>query len=156
MLVVGMVGWSQGTRPTNLTPNEQLTRMALWSLHAAPLLIGAELSKIDESTTNILGNREMLAVNQDALGRPAGRKMSDGWVEIWARPLEDGSLAVGLFNRGPETAKVTAKWSDLGLTGSQPVRDIWLQKDLARATGEFSADVPRHGVVFVKIGTAKK
>jgi alpha-galactosidase len=152
MLVVGMVGWSQGTRPTNLTPNEQLTHMALWALQAAPLLIGADLSKIDDWTTNILGNREMLAVNQDALGKPAGRKMSDGWVEVWARPLEDGSMAVGLFNRGPEAARVTAKWSDLGLTGTHSVRDIWLQKDLPRATGEFSADVPRHGVVFVKIG----
>jgi alpha-galactosidase len=155
MLVVGMVGWSQGTRPTNLTPNEQLTHMALWALQAAPLLIGADLSKIDDWTTNILGNREMLAVNQDALGKPAARKMSDGWVEVWARPLEDGSMAVGLFNRGPEAARVLAKWSDLGLTGAHPVRDIWLQKDLGRATNEFSAEVPRHGVVFVKIGAAR-
>jgi hypothetical protein len=81
MLVVGMVGWSQGTRPTNLTPNEQLTHMALWALQAAPLLIGADLSKLDDWTTNILGNREMLAVNQDVLGKAASRKMSDGWVE---------------------------------------------------------------------------
>ena len=81
--------------------------------------------------------------------------MSDGWVEVWARPLEDGSMAVGLFNRGPETARVSAKWSDLGLTGAHPVRDIWLQKDLGRATNEFSAEVPRHGVVFVKIGAAR-
>ena len=87
MLVVGMVGWSQGPRPTDLTPNEQLTHMALWALQAAPLLIGADLSKIDTWTTNVLGNREMLAVNQDVLGKPAGRKMSDGWVEVWARPL---------------------------------------------------------------------
>ena len=78
MLVVGMVGWSQGSRMTNLTPNEQLTHMALWALQAAPLLIGADLSQIDDWTTNILGNREMLAVNQDVLGKPAGRKTSDG------------------------------------------------------------------------------
>jgi alpha-galactosidase len=152
MLVVGMVGWSQGTRPTNLTPDEQLTHMALWALQAAPLLIGADLSKLDDWTTNILGNREMLAVNQDVLGKAASRKMSDGWVEVWARPLEDGSMAVGLFNRGPEAATVTASWKDLGLSGAQPVRDIWLQKDLGRVTNELSAVVPRHGVVFVKIG----
>jgi alpha-galactosidase len=156
MLVVGMVGWSQGTRPTNLTPDEQLTHMALWALQAAPLLIGADLSKLDDWTTNILGNREMLAVNQDVLGKAASRRMSDGWVEVWARPLEDGSIAVGLFNRGPEAATVTASWKDLGLTGAHPVRDIWLQKDLARATNEFTASVPRHGVVFVKIGTVKQ
>ena len=90
MLVVGIVGWSQGTRPTNLTPNEQLTHISLWALQAAPLLIGADLSQIDDWTTNILGNREMLGVNQDALGKAAGRKTSDGWVEVWARPLADG------------------------------------------------------------------
>jgi alpha-galactosidase len=152
MLVVGMVGWSQGTRPTDLTPDEQITHMSLWALQAAPLLIGADLSKIDEWTTNILGNREVLAVNQDVLGKPAGRKMSDGWVEVWARPLEDGTMAVGLFNRSPEAATVTAKFSDLGLSGSQPVRDLWLHKDLARVQNEFSATVPRHGAVLVKIG----
>ena len=156
MLVVGMVGWSQGSRPTNLTPDEQITHMSLWSLQAAPLLIGADLSKIDEWTTNILGNREVLAVNQDVLGKAAGRKMSDGWVEVWARPLEDGTVAVGLFNRSPETATVTAKFSDLGLSGSQPVRDLWQQKDLGRVQNEFSASVPRHGAVFVKIGQPKR
>jgi alpha-galactosidase len=152
MLVVGMVGWSQGSRPTNLTPDEQLTHMALWALQAAPLLIGADLSRIDEWTTDLLGNREMLAVNQDVLGRPAGRKTSDGWTEVWARPLADGTIAAGLFNRGPEPAAVTAKWADLGLTGEQEVRDIWRQRDLGTSSGEFSAVVPRHGVVFVKIG----
>lgn len=152
MLVVGTVGWSQGSRPTNLTPNEQLTHMALWALQAAPLLIGADLSQIDDWTTNILGNREMLAVNQDVLGKPAGRKTSDGWTEVWARPLEDGSMAVGLFNRGAEAASVSVNFSDLGITGSRSVRDIWLQKDLPRATNSFTATVPRHGVVFVRIG----
>ena len=155
MLVVGMVGWSQGSRPTNLTPEEQITHMSLWSLQAAPLLIGADLSKIDEWTTNILGNREVLAVNQDVLGKAAARKMSDGWVEVWARPLEDGTVAVGLFNRSPETATVTAQFSDLGLSGSQPVRDLWQQKDLGRVQNEFSASVPRHGAVLVKIGQPK-
>lgn len=152
MLVVGMVGWSQGSRPSDLTPNEQLTHMALWALQAAPLLIGADLSKIDEWTTNVLGNREMLAVNQDVLGKPAGRKTSDGWVEVWARPLADGTIAAGLFNRGPEPATVVAKWSELGLTGSQPVRDLWLQKDLGRVNDQLSATIPRHGVLFVRIG----
>jgi alpha-galactosidase len=156
MLVVGMVGWSQGQRPTDLTPNEQLTHMALWALQAAPLLIGADLSKIDTWTTNVLGNREMLAVNQDVLGKPAGRKMSDGWVEVWARPLEDGTIAAGLFNRGPDAATVTATWADLGLSGPQPVRDLWLQKDLGRVNDRLSATVPRHGVLFVKIGTPKR
>jgi alpha-galactosidase len=152
MLVVGMVGWSQGSRPTNLTPNEQLTHISLWALQAAPMLIGADLSKIDDWTTNVLGNREVLAVNQDVLGKPAGRLSSDGWVDVWARPLEDGSMAVGLFNRSPEAAAMIVKFSDLGLSGSHPVRDLWQQKNLGTAHDQFSATVPRHGVVLVKIG----
>jgi alpha-galactosidase len=152
MLVVGVVGWGREQRPTNLTPNEQLTHMALWALQAAPLLIGADLSRIDDWTTNILGNREMLAVNQDALGKPAGRKTSDGWTEVWARPLEDGTFAAGLFNRGPEAATVSIDWSALGLTGSQPVRDIWRQQELGSSSDRYTATVPRHGVVFIRIG----
>ena len=152
MLVVGMVGWSQGSRPTNLTPNEQLTHISLWALQAAPMLIGADLSKIDEWTTNVLGNREVLAVNQDVLGKPAGRLSSDGWVDIWARTLEDGSMAVGLFNRSPEAATMTVKFADLGLSGSHPVRDLWQQKNLGASRDQFVATVPRHGVVLVKIG----
>jgi alpha-galactosidase len=152
MLVVGVVGWGAAQqRSTNLTPNEQLTHISLWALQAAPMLIGADLSQIDDWTTNILGNREMLAINQDVLGKPAGRKSSDGWVEVWARPLEDGSMAVGLFNRGPESAPVSVDFAELGLTGSHAVRDVWQQKDLGRVSGKFSAAVPRHGVVFVRI-----
>jgi alpha-galactosidase len=151
MLVVGMVGWSQGTRPTNLTPDEQITHMSLWALQAAPLLIGADLSKSDEWTTNILGNREVLAVNQDPLGKAAGRKMSDGWVEVWARPLEDGSMAVGLFNRGPEPATVSASFAELGLSGTLAVRDLWRHRDLGRVRDAYSTTVPAHGAVLVRI-----
>jgi alpha-galactosidase len=155
MLVVGMVGWSQGSRPTNLTPNEQLTHISLWALQAAPMLIGADLSRIDEWTTNLLGNREVLGVNQDELGRPAGRLSSDGWLEVWARPLSDGTTAVGLFNRSPESATVSVKLADLGLSGTQPVRDLWRHASLSAARDVLAATVPRHGVVLVKVGTPK-
>jgi alpha-galactosidase len=152
MLVVGMVGWSQGSRPTLLTPNEQLTHISLWALQAAPMLIGADLGHVDPWTVDLLGNREMLAVNQDLLGKAAGRTSSDGWLDVWARPLADGTTAAGLFNRGPEAATITVKFSDLGLRGSQPVRDLWLHKDLGSMPDMFTATVPRHGVVLVKIG----
>jgi alpha-galactosidase len=157
MLVVGKVGWGrQGTpRDTQLTPNEQMTHISLWTLQAAPLIIGADLSQIDAFTTNLLGNPEVLAINQDVLGRPASRFESDGRTEVWARPLADGTMAVGLFNRGPEPTPITARLSDLGLSGVQAVRDLWLQKDLPRVTGQFTVTVPRHGAVLVKIGTPR-
>jgi alpha-galactosidase len=156
MLVVGMVGWSQGSRPTNLTPNEQLTHIALWALQAAPMLIGADLSQIDQWTTDLLGNREVLAVNQDVAGHASGRRSSDGWVDVWARPLSDGTMAVGLFNRSPEETAISVKLSDLGLSGTQPVRDLWRHQNLPAARDVVTATVPRHGVVLVKVGAPKE
>jgi alpha-galactosidase len=72
---------------------------------------------------------------------------------VWARVLEDGTSAVGLFNRSPEPAQVSVKLSDLGLSGSQPVRDVWTHQDRGPTSSEaFMATVPRHGVVLVKLG----
>ena len=93
----------------------------------------------------------MIDVDQDPLGKPGRRVAKDGALEVWAKDMEDGSLAVGLFNRGEAEATVTAKWSDLGLSGPRVVRDLWRQKDLGKFDGEFKAPVPRHGVVLVRI-----
>jgi alpha-galactosidase len=153
MLVVGKVGWGPNVHDTRLTPNEQMTHITLWSLQAAPLLIGADMSRIDRFTTDLLGNREVLAVDQDPLGKAAKRVWRDGDVEVWARPLSDGALAVGLFNRGPVAQKVAAKWPDLELSGPRAVRDVWLQKDLGTSAAAFETMVPRHGAVLVKMVT---
>jgi alpha-galactosidase len=155
MLVVGKLGWGRNLHSTHLTPNEQLTHITLWSLLSAPLLLGCDLSQLDPWTTSLLSNDEVLDVDQDPLGKPAGRRSRDGLLEVWARPLWDGTTAAGLFNRGPVQATVTAKWSDLGLTGRLPVRDLWQQKDLGASDGAFATEVPSHGAVLVKIGRAK-
>ena len=159
MLVVGHLGWGRinPPRPTTLTPNEQLTHISLWALQAAPLLIGADMSQIDEWTINLLGNREVLAINQDPLGKAAGRVWADNWTQIWARPLEDGTMAVGLFNRAPAAMPVTVKFADIGAADGSPVRYPWTQKDEPRASAkQFTATVPRHGVVLIKVGRPKK
>ena len=152
MLVVGKVGWGRELRDSRLTANEQLTHISLWALQAAPLLIGADLTQLDDFTINLLGNREVLAVDQDPLGRAAGRTLRTGRTEVWSRPLADGTMAVGLFNRDLVAQTVTVRWSELGVSGEQPVRDLWQQKDLGRVRDAFSAVVPRHGVTLVKIG----
>jgi alpha-galactosidase len=152
MLVVGMLGWGDSLRPSRLTADEQITHITLWSLQAAPLLIGADLSQLDAFTTNLLGNNEVLAVDQDQLGRAASRKAVAGRTEVWARKLSDSTLAVGLFNRDLVPQPVTVRWSDLGITGAQPVRDLWLHKNLGSHNGTFTATVPRHGAVLIKIG----
>lgn len=151
MLVVGQVGWGKNPHPTRLTPNEQYTHLSLWCLLAAPLLIGCDMTRMDKFTLNLLTNDEVLEVDQDPLGRQATSVAKEGVLEVWAKDMEDGSKAVGLFNRGAQETTVTAKWSDLGLSGKQLVRDLWRQKDLGAFENEFRASVPRHGVVLVKI-----
>jgi alpha-galactosidase len=175
MLVVGQVKW-RGQHPTRLTPDEQITHISLWALIAAPLLIGCDLAKLDPFTLALLTNDEVLDIDQDPLGKAASRVADQGidamvrqlvqgtclegalggpqgpWGQIWARPLWDGALAVGLCNFGDSPGPFTADWATLGLHGPQPVRDLWLQKDLGVVDGSFTATVPPHGVVLVKIG----
>jgi len=156
MLIVGQVGWGPKLHPTRLTPDEQYTHMSLWSLLASPLLIGCDMTQMDEFTLSLLSNDEVLDVNQDPLGRAAGRVAQSGTLEVWARDLEDGSKAVGLFNLGTEEAKVAASWQDLGITGRQIVRDLWRQKDIGNFDNKFDATVPSHGVVLVRIRPESK
>lgn len=150
MLVVGQVGWGE-LRPSNLTPDEQYAHISLWCLWSAPLLIGCPIDKLDEFTLNLLTNDEVLEVNQDPLGIQAGSVARRGDHEVLAKDMENGSKAVGLFNRGESADFVTVRWSDLGITGRHRVRDLWRQKDLGIFDGEFSARVASHGVVLVRM-----
>ncbi len=137
---------------------------------AAPLLAGNDLRDMTPAIKEILTNREVIAVDQDKLGKqavrvsppvpaaerppcqpPQGGSTTGGDIQVFARPLADGGHAVGLFNLGAAPAKVTAKWSDIGIKGSHKVRDLWKHEDLGAKTDEFSAEVPSHGVVMVKI-----
>lgn len=155
MLVVGKVGWGPSVHDTRLTPNEQLTHISLWALQAAPLLLGADMSQFDAFTTNLMTNDEVIAVDQDRLVHAASRVSQRERLEVWARPLADGTMAVGLFNRGLHAAPISVTLAELGLSGTQPVRDLWRKTNLASATGTFSAPVPAHGVVLIKIGRPK-
>jgi alpha-galactosidase len=153
MLVIGKVGWGPRLRDSRLTPNEQYVHITLWSLLASPLLLGNDLTQMDDFEVNLVTNDEVLAVHQDPLGKPADRISKNDMLEVWSRPLADGSLAVGLFNRDEMDMKVSVKWSDLAITGKHGVRDLWRQRDLGVFDGEFPSIVPRHGTVFVRIAT---
>jgi alpha-galactosidase len=150
MLVIGNLGWGN-VRPCDLTPNEQYAHISLWCLLDSPLLIGCDMSHLDEFTKSLLSNDEVLDVNQDELGRQAARVAKSGDLEVWAKEMADGSKAVGLFNRGNDFTKVEVKWSDLGLAGKHRVRDLWRQKDLGEFEGSFSGTVARHGVLLVRV-----
>ena len=135
-----------------LTPEEEYTHMTLWCLLSAPLLLANDLAHMDAFTKNLLENDEVLAVSQDSLGDQAVTVAHDGDARIYARKLEDGSKAVGLFNTGTNgTISVTVKWSDLELHGSHAVRDLWRQKDLGSFKDEFTMQVKPHSTEMVKI-----
>ena len=109
-----------------MTTTEYETHFTLWSLMKAPLLIGCDLTKIDNKSLRILTNPEVIAVNQDKMGVQGTRKKTDGTNEVWAGPLEGGAYAVVLLNRGTAAANITASWSDFGVDPSKEadVRDL--------------------------------
>jgi alpha-galactosidase len=155
MLVVGRVGWGPQLHATKLTPDEQYTHISMWCLLSAPLLIGCDMDRLDPFTLNLLTNDEVLALNQDALGKQAKRVAAVGALDIFAKELEDGSKALGFFNRGDKQQKfLFNKLSHVGIAGKQHVRDLWRQKDLPDATGVVEVTVRPHGVVLLKFSPA--
>jgi alpha-galactosidase len=155
MLVVGQVGWGPHLHPTHLAPSEQYTHISLWCLLCSPLLIGCDMADLDPFTLSLLTNDEVLEVSQDPLGHQAARISQAQSLEVWAKDLEDGSRAVGLFNRGREPATVRVDFAGLGIKGRQIVRDLWRQQDLGVREGGFETPVNPHGVVLVRIRPAE-
>jgi alpha-galactosidase len=154
MLVVGTIGWGH-PHPTHLTPDEQYTQISMWCLLSAPLILGCDLQKLDPFTTSLITNDEVLDIDQDSLGKQATCVAKAGDANVYAKPLEDGTWAVGLVNRGEAPATVNLQWSDLHLAGPQVVRDLWRQKDVGTFTGQYSAQVAPHGIQLVRVIPAR-
>ena len=133
-----------------LTRDESVTHMTLWAMLAAPLLAGNDLSTMTPETVSLLSNRDVLAVDQDSLAKQ-GRRLSEiGPLEVWVRPLANGDAAVALFNRGIDPAVLHFKPSALGM--SHPTaRDLWTHKDLGPLPDDYSALLPRHGAVMIRV-----
>jgi len=145
MLVVGWVGWGPNLHYTRLTPNEQYTHISLWSLLAAPLLIGCDLNQLDDFTLNLLTNDEVIAINQDPLGKGATQAWKSSEYQIWEKDLADGSKAIGLFNLTGNAIPADVKLDDLGIKGKWMMRDVWPQKDLGLVQDHFEMKVLPHG-----------
>ena len=133
--------------------NEYIQHMSLWVMLAAPLLAGNDVRNMNDETKAILLNPEIIAVDQDAKGVQGHRVWDEGPLEIWARPLADGSTAVGLFNRGESDFKMTVNFNSIGITGHAKVRDLWERQDRGTAGGSYSATVPKHGAVMLKVAS---
>lgn len=159
MLVLGKIGWGRDMRRefelhwTHLTADEQYTHMSLWALLSSPLIIGCDLTEIDDFTLSLLTNNEVIDVNQDPLAFQAAKFSGDEDHAVYIKPLEDGSVAIGLFNFSDTTRMIGFRPHNLGLIGQQTIRDIWRQKDIAKIeqTDWWETPVRSHGVKLLKV-----
>ncbi len=165
MLVIGNVTTGSPMHPTRLTPDEQYSHFSMHCLLAAPLLIGCPMDQLDAFTINLLTNTEVIEVNQDPLGKSASLIKLENNYQIWKKPLEDGSFAIGIFNANPlgnipheyfrwgdeQPLNITLDLKDLQINGPVSVRDLWRQEDLVPWEGKKSFLIPHHGVYLFKI-----
>ena len=136
-----------------MSTTEYRSHFSLWAILAAPLIAGNDIRSMSPEIKEILANNEVIAVDQDSLGMEGRRVRKNGDLEVWAKQMKDGSRAVVLFNRGAADAEITAVWEDIGYTGHlvATARDLWANKGLGTFTDKFSARVPSHGVVMVRV-----
>jgi alpha-galactosidase len=134
-----------------MSETEYKTHMSLWAMLAAPLLAGNDLRSMSPEILAILTNREVIAVDQDKLGKQGKQLWKSGDQEIWSRPLSGGPQAIAFFNRAAEPAKVTVKWADIGIDGKRRLRDLWLHQDVTWPGPEYSVTIPGHGVVMLRV-----
>ena len=151
MLVVGKVGWSGTLHATNLTPDEQYSHISLWCLLSSPLLIGCDVSRLDNFTLNLLTNDEVLAIDQDVAGKQAQQKIKTNEFQIWVKELDDGTRAIAIFNMSDRYKNVSINFANLGLEGKYKIRDLWRQINVGNESDSYLSNIPPHGVSLIKI-----
>ncbi|EWM10047.1 alpha-L-arabinofuranosidase [Kutzneria sp. 744] len=144
MLVVGMSGF---------TAAQSRTHLSLWAISGAPLIAGNNLATMSADTRNILGNREVLAIDQDSLGRQ-GVKVAEDHTgqQVYSKVLAGGGRrAVVALNRTGSAADITVRFADLGLAGTASVRDVWNAADLGSTTTGYTVHVPAQEAVLLMV-----
>jgi len=120
-----------------MTADASRMQVNLWAVLAAPMMLGNDVRIMTRETVAILSNREVIAINQDKLGRQGKRVAQAGDTQVWAKPLADGSLAVAFFNTGTRTTSVAVTWEQLGIDGPRLARDLWWREDLGIANDNY-------------------
>jgi alpha-galactosidase len=138
-----------------LTPDEERAHFSLWSMLAAPLLAGYDVASAPPGSLAVLGNEDVIAVDQDDRGRQGRRLRRRHGVEVWVRPLTHRAVAVLLFNRsgGSRTARVALDGvPNLREAARYQVRDLWAHSNTTLGADEaLSAEIPRHGVAMWRV-----
>ena len=141
-----------------MTTDEYRTQMTLWSIMAAPLLIernNNDIARWTSAIKDILLNRDVIAVDQDALGKQGHRTFQQGPVEVWTKPLSDGTTAVAVFNRGEKEQNVNFRWEELRLSNVRSVRDLWRKSDVGNLTEGYAGTLSMHGAVLLKVAAGQ-
>jgi len=155
MMIVGSQRSFGTTHPTYITPNEQYTHVSLWCMIGSPLLIGTDLTKLDDFTKNLLMNGEVIALNQDTLGKVARRAVHDDLHSVWMRPLANGDTAIAIVSRYPLARTFTVDLKALDLGGEYTVRDCWRQIGEGVASGTYTAEIPPHATKLIRLARVK-
>jgi alpha-galactosidase len=154
-ILIGTVGDARhsdlAAKPTPLKPEEQYSYMSMWSLMASPLLFSGDMTKLDNLTINVLCNAEVIDIDQDSLGKQAKIVRKNQQELVLAKPLEDGSVAVGLFNLSEGPLTLSVDWKDVAKSGKLTVRDVWRQRNIGEFTNSFKSRVGAHDVVLVRL-----
>jgi alpha-galactosidase len=135
-----------------MTVVEQQSQFSLWAIMAAPLILGNDLTNMSAQTLAMISNPEVIAIDQDPLGKQGTPISTSTTLEVWSKPLAASkSYAVAMFNRTGIAANITVTWSSLGLTGAATVRDLWAKQDLGSMATQYTANVASHAVVMLKV-----
>ena len=149
MLIVGKVGWGPSLHPSRISPEEQYTHISLWCMLSSPLLIGCDMSQFDAFTLNLLTNDEVIAIDQDALAKPAKKVFDKNQVQVWTKELEGGKTAIGIFNLSDSLVKPSIDFGAIQISPHQKLRDAWRQKELGSFSNSFAGAVAAHGVLLL-------
>jgi alpha-galactosidase len=140
-----------------LTLAENRSHFSMWAMLAAPLLAGNDLTKMTPAIKAILTNRDVIAIDQDPLGHQARRIYADGEVEVWARPLSGGAMAVAVLNAGSDrysTHPFHLNLEKLGLHGDRQAKNLWTGQDLT-LTNNMPLEIASHDILLVRIANPK-
>ncbi|MDR3341161.1 MAG: NPCBM/NEW2 domain-containing protein [Candidatus Symbiothrix sp.] len=155
MLLTGIYGRGDSssdlTDERGCTDTEYRSQVSLWALMSAPMFISVDVRQINKATLETLTNPEVIDINQDALGIYPKRIGNAGEQEVWVKQMADGSKTVALFNKASTPVKMAVRWTDIGIKGRHPVRDLWQRKDMGTFGKEYTDTVSPHGVTLIRI-----
>jgi alpha-galactosidase len=133
-----------------MSADEYRMQLNLWAVLAAPLMLGNDVRMMPRDISALLANRDLIAVDQDPLGRQGKRVAQAGDTEVWAKPLADGSVAVAFFNKGGQSTPIAVSWEQLGLEGPRQVRDLWWHESVGRANNNYVVFLTPHTSLLLR------